>query len=241
MKPTEVAIDGSKANIQRSIDECLRVLDGKKFLDIFECSRVDPEVPVEDTISYIAEYVKAGKIGGISMSEVSAKSIRKGHAVHPIAAVEVEFSMYATEILENDVASTCAELGIPIIAYSPMGRGFLVSIAYATSRDLLTRSRTANTRSSTTSSPTRCSVTSRASSLMSLTRTSSWQTQSQTWRSRRASHQPRSHSAGCCTTARSRACLLLSPFPVPARLRGSRRTRSRQRSAKRSSSHYRRS
>jgi pyridoxine 4-dehydrogenase len=173
MKPTEVAIDGSKANIQRSIDECLRVLDGKKFLDIFECSRVDPEVPVEDTISYIAEYVKAGKIGGISMSEVSAKSIRKGHAVHPIAAVEVEFSMYATEILENDVASTCAELGIPIIAYSPMGRGFLVSIAYATSPDLLTWSRTANTKSSTTSSPTRCSVTSRASSLMSLTRMSS--------------------------------------------------------------------
>jgi pyridoxine 4-dehydrogenase len=130
MKTTEMAIGGSKANIQRSIDECLRVLDGKKFLDLFECARVDPEVPVEDTISYIAEYVKAGKLGGICMSEVSAKSIRKGHAVHPIAAVEVEFSMYATEILENDVAATCAELGIPIIAYSPMGRGFLVSMAY---------------------------------------------------------------------------------------------------------------
>jgi pyridoxine 4-dehydrogenase len=185
MKATEVAIDGSKANIQRSIDECLRVLDGKKFLDLFECSRVDPEVPVEDTISYIAEYVKAGKLGGICMSEVSAKSIRKGHAVHPIAAVEVEFSMYATEILENDVAATCAELGIPIIAYSPMGRGFLVSMAHTITRDLLTRTRTANTRSLTTLSPTRCSATSRASSLMSLTRMSSWQTQSRILRSKR--------------------------------------------------------
>jgi aryl-alcohol dehydrogenase-like predicted oxidoreductase len=186
MSATEMAIDGSKANIQRSIDECLRVLDGKKFLDLFECSRVDPNVPVEDTISYIAEYVKAGKLGGICMSEVSAQSIRKGHAVHPIAGVEVEFSMYATEILENDVAATCAELGIPIIAYSPMGRGFLVSIAHTTTRDLLTRTRVASTRSSRTSSPTRCSTTSRASSLMSSMRTSSWQTQSRILLSKRA-------------------------------------------------------
>jgi pyridoxine 4-dehydrogenase len=128
--PGEMRVDGSKANIQRSIDESLRLLDGKKSLDLFECSRVDTEVPIEDTVSYIADYVKAGKLGGISLSEVSAQSIRKAHAVHPISAVEVEFSLYATEIWDNGVASTCAELGIPIIAYSPMGRGFLVSIAY---------------------------------------------------------------------------------------------------------------
>lgn len=90
-------------------------------------ARVDLDVPIEDTISYIADYVKAGKLGGISLSEVSAKSIRRAHATHPISAVEVEFSLWATEILENGVASTCAELGIPIIAYSPLGRGFLVS------------------------------------------------------------------------------------------------------------------
>jgi len=123
--PGTMKVDGSKAGIQRSIDESLRVLDGKKFLDLFETGRVDLDVPIEDTISAIAEYVKAGKLGGISLSEVSAKTIRKAHAVHPISAVELEFSMYATELLENDVASTCAELGIPIIAYSPMGRGFL--------------------------------------------------------------------------------------------------------------------
>jgi pyridoxine 4-dehydrogenase len=127
MAANEFRIEGTEENVKRSIDESLRLLDGKKKLDLFEVARVDPDVPVEKTVSYIAEYVKAGKLGGISLSEVSAQSIRKAHGVHPISAVEIEFSMYATEILENDVASTCAELGIPIIAYSPLGRGFLVS------------------------------------------------------------------------------------------------------------------
>lgn len=126
--PKTGEMDGTKAGVQRTIDNCLEVLDGKKFLDLFEFGRVDMSVPLEETVGYMAEYVKAGKLGGISLSEVSAQSIRKAHAVHPISAVEVEFSMYATEILENGVASTCAELGIPIIAYSPMGRGFLVSL-----------------------------------------------------------------------------------------------------------------
>ncbi|KAL5114675.1 hypothetical protein ACEQ8H_007408 [Pleosporales sp. CAS-2024a] len=117
--------DGSKKNIERSINECLRLLDGKKFLDLFECARVDPATPIEETTKAIAEFVKAGKVGGISLSEVSAESIRRAHAVHPIAAVEVEFSLYVTDILENGIASTCAELEIPIIAYSPMSRGFL--------------------------------------------------------------------------------------------------------------------
>lgn len=118
--------DGSKANVTRSIEECLAVLDGKKFLDLFECARVDVRVPLEETIGTIAEYVKAGKVGGISLSEVGANTIRKAHAIHPISAVEVEFSLWATDILENGVAATCAELGIPIVAYSPLGRGFLV-------------------------------------------------------------------------------------------------------------------
>jgi pyridoxine 4-dehydrogenase len=138
--PGQLRPDGSEAGVKRSIDECLKVLDGKKFLDLFECARIDPKVPIEDSISYIAEYVKAGKLGGISLSEVEAEDIRKAQAVHPISAVEVEFSLYATDILENGVAATCAELGIPIIAYSPIGRGFLVSIAwFHTTRRMLTR------------------------------------------------------------------------------------------------------
>ncbi|KAJ3055176.1 Pyridoxine 4-dehydrogenase [Rhizophlyctis rosea] len=117
--------DGSPDGIRRSIDNILSHLDGKKFLDIFECARVDTSTPIETTISAIAEYVKAGKVGGIGLSESSASTIRKAHAIHPIAAVEVEFSLFSTEILTNGVASTCAELGIPIVAYSPVGRGFL--------------------------------------------------------------------------------------------------------------------
>ena len=127
MVPGQMQVDGSKAGVQRSIDECLRVLDGKKFLDLFECARVDPNIPVEETIAAIAEYVKAGKLGGISLSEVNANTIRRAAKVHKISAVEVELSLWHTEILENGVAQACAELDIPIIAYSPLGRGFLVS------------------------------------------------------------------------------------------------------------------
>jgi len=125
--PGEMMPDGSEKNVKRSIDECLRVLDGKKFLDLFECARVDPKVPYETTIAAINKYVEAGKIGGISLSEVGAEDVRKAASVAKISAVEVEFSLFSADILENGVAPTCAELGIPIIAYSPMSRGFLVS------------------------------------------------------------------------------------------------------------------
>jgi len=117
---------GDKEGVSKSVDNVLRILDGKKFLDIFECARVDKNVPIEETVAALAKYVKAGKIGGIGLSEVSATTIRRAHAVHPIAAVEVEVSMWSTEIFSpGGVADTCAELGIPIVAYSPLGRGFL--------------------------------------------------------------------------------------------------------------------
>lgn len=128
--PGQMRPDGSQKNVQRSINECLKWLDGKKSLDLFECARVDPNTPIEDTVSYIAEYVKAGKLGGISLSEVGANSIRKAASVHKISAVEVEFSLFCTDILENGVAKACAELNIPIVAYSPLGRGFLVSLSH---------------------------------------------------------------------------------------------------------------
>jgi len=118
-------VDGSPENVKRSIDECLKVLDGKKFLDLFECARVDPKTPIETTLSTINEYVKAGKLGGISLSEVGEKTIRKAAKLVKVSAVEVEFSLFSTDILTNGVAKACAELDIPIIAYSPIGRGFL--------------------------------------------------------------------------------------------------------------------
>ncbi|KAL8956012.1 MAG: hypothetical protein Q9193_006332, partial [Seirophora villosa] len=120
-------MDGSRTNVHRSISECLRVLDGRKKIDIFAAGRVDPTVPLEETISAIAEFVREGTVGGIGLSEVDADTIRRAHAVHPIAAVEVELSLQTPEILTNGVARTCAELGIPIVAYSPLGRGLLAN------------------------------------------------------------------------------------------------------------------
>lgn len=117
--------DGSPDGVRRSVDACLAGLAGTKTLDIFECARVDPRTPIETTIETLAEYVRAGKLGGISLSEVKAETIRRAHKVHPIVAVEVEISLWATEPLSNGIVDTCAELGIPVVAYSPIGRGFL--------------------------------------------------------------------------------------------------------------------
>ena len=117
--------DCSRQGIKNSIENCLKILDGKKSIDIFKCARVDPKVDIEESIAAIVDYVKAGKIGGVGLSEVNAKTIRRAHAVHPIAAVEVEFSLFSTDLKDNGVGATCAELGIPIIAYSPLSRGFL--------------------------------------------------------------------------------------------------------------------
>ena len=117
--------DGREENVRRSVDNCLKLLGGKKTLDIFECARVDPNTPIETTIAVLAACVREGKIKGISLSEVKAETIRRAHKVHPICAVEEEFSLWSTDILSNGVAATCAELDIPIVAYSPLGRGFL--------------------------------------------------------------------------------------------------------------------
>jgi len=89
--------DNSPENIRRSIDTCLKELDGKVFIDSWEPARSDAKVPIETTIETIAEYVKAGKIGGIGLSEVSPSTVRRAHAVHPISSVEVELSMFTTD------------------------------------------------------------------------------------------------------------------------------------------------
>jgi pyridoxine 4-dehydrogenase len=118
-------VDCSPEGVRENVENCLKILDGKKSLDIFECARVDPNIPVETSIGALAELMKEGKISGIALSEVKSETIRRAAAVHPIAAVEAEVSLCATDVLTNGVAATCAELGIPIIAYSPMGQGML--------------------------------------------------------------------------------------------------------------------
>ena len=122
-----MAPDCSENGIRTSIDKCLKVLDGKKFLDVFEAARIDPKIPLSETIGTIGQYVKEGKVGGISLSEVTADQIREAVKIHPVVACEVELSLHTPDILRNGVASTCGELNIPIVAYSPLGRGLLTT------------------------------------------------------------------------------------------------------------------
>jgi pyridoxine 4-dehydrogenase len=89
--------DNSPENVRKSIDMCLEILDGKIFIDNWEPARTDPKVEVAETIKAIAEYVKAGKIGGIGLSECGAGTIRKAHAVHPISMVETELSLFTMD------------------------------------------------------------------------------------------------------------------------------------------------
>jgi pyridoxine 4-dehydrogenase len=93
----QMAVDNSPEGIRKSIDNCLKVLDGKADIDIWEPARTDPKVDIETTVKTIAEYVKAGKIGGIGLSECNANTIRRAHAVHPITSVEVELSIFTTD------------------------------------------------------------------------------------------------------------------------------------------------
>ena len=113
------------AGVKTSIEQCLAILEGKCRIDVFEPARLNPDIPVEETVGAIAEFVKVGKIGGVGLSECSASSIRKASAVTSIAAVEVELSLFATDILSNGVADACKEHEVAIVAYSPLSRGFL--------------------------------------------------------------------------------------------------------------------
>jgi pyridoxine 4-dehydrogenase len=109
--------DGSPEGIKKSIDKVLADLEGTHKIDIFECSRVDPNVPLETTLKFLEEeYVNKGIIGGIALSEVSAPTIRRAAAITKIAAVEVEVSLWNRHSLENGVAAVCAELDIPVVA-----------------------------------------------------------------------------------------------------------------------------
>ena len=118
-------MDCSPGYMRRSLENATRILDGKKTVDLFGPARVDPNVPIEDTVRAVAELVKEGKVGGILLSEVSADTIRRAAKVHAISAVEAEVSLWARDIFENGVAETCRELGIVVLAHSPLGKGML--------------------------------------------------------------------------------------------------------------------
>ncbi|KAH8165930.1 hypothetical protein CIB48_g2334 [Xylaria polymorpha] len=120
------APDGSQEGTRRSIDNCLRQLNGRKKLDMFEFARRDQNADMKVSFDTIQkEYIDTGKVGGISLSEVRAETIHEAVKHAKIVACEVELSLFATDVLHNGVAAACAQYGIPLVAYSPVGRGFL--------------------------------------------------------------------------------------------------------------------
>jgi aryl-alcohol dehydrogenase-like predicted oxidoreductase len=120
-------LDGSPANARRACDESLRRL-GVDCIDLWYLHRVDPAVPIEDTVGAMAEMVRAGKVRHLGLSEAGAATIRRAAAAHPIAALQSEYSLWERNV-EADVLPTCRALGIGLVPYSPLGRGFLTGQA----------------------------------------------------------------------------------------------------------------
>ncbi|KAL9603482.1 MAG: hypothetical protein Q9219_001169 [cf. Caloplaca sp. 3 TL-2023] len=118
--------NGTPEGIRASVEEAVRALGGCKTIDVFECARADPNVPIETSVKALAELAKEGKIAGIGLSEVSANTIRKAHDIYPVSAVEIELSLFTPDPLQNGVTEhQLRTVGIPVIAYSPISRGWL--------------------------------------------------------------------------------------------------------------------
>jgi aryl-alcohol dehydrogenase-like predicted oxidoreductase len=116
-------LDGSAEHVKTSIDGSLRRL-GTDHVDLYYQHRVDPNVPIEETVGAMAELVQEGKILHIGLSEASAETLRRAQAVHPITALQTEYSLWTRDV-EAEILPTCRELGIGFVPYSPLGRGFL--------------------------------------------------------------------------------------------------------------------
>src|SRR6202035_1948742 len=116
--------DSSPANVRRACDASLGRL-GIDVIDLFYQHRVDPNVPIEDTVTAMAELVAAGKVRALGLSEANPETLRRAAEVHPIAALQSEYSLWSREGKTNGALATCRELGIGFVPYSPLGRGFL--------------------------------------------------------------------------------------------------------------------
>jgi aryl-alcohol dehydrogenase-like predicted oxidoreductase len=121
---SRLGINGRPEYVRRACDASLQRL-GVDVIDLYYQHRVDPTVPIEDTWGAIRELVEAGKIRYAGISEAAPDTIRRAHAVHPVTALQTEYSLWTRDPEANDVLATCAELGIGFVAYSPLGRGFL--------------------------------------------------------------------------------------------------------------------
>jgi aryl-alcohol dehydrogenase-like predicted oxidoreductase len=121
--PTTRRTDGTPENVRRAAEGSLQRL-GVDHIDLYYQHRVDPNVPIEETVGAMAELVQAGKVRYIGLSEAAPETIQRAHAVHPLTAVQTEYSLW-TRDAEDEVLPTVRELGIGFVAYSPLGRGFL--------------------------------------------------------------------------------------------------------------------
>jgi len=125
-----LGVDGTPEYVRQSCDGSLRRL-GVDTIDLYYQHRVDPGTPIEETVGAMADLVAAGKVRWLGLSEAAPETIRRAHAVHPIAALQTELSLWSREP-EGELLARCRELGITFVAYSPLGRGFLTGAIRST-------------------------------------------------------------------------------------------------------------
>lgn len=116
--------NGKPGYVRKSVDRSLKNL-GTDYIDLYYLHRADPDTPIEETVGAMGELVKAGKVKYIGLSEVSAQTIRKAHQVHPLTAIQTEYSLFEREPEVNGIFDVLKELGIGFVSYSPLGRGFI--------------------------------------------------------------------------------------------------------------------
>jgi aryl-alcohol dehydrogenase-like predicted oxidoreductase len=117
-------VDSSPENVRRACDASLKRL-GIETIDLYYQHRVDPKVPIEETVGAMAGLVSAGKVRALGLSEAGPETLRRAAKIHPIAALQSEYSLWSRDVERNGVLATCRELGITFVPYSPLGRGFL--------------------------------------------------------------------------------------------------------------------
>lgn len=181
-----VGLNSRPDNIRRMADESLQRL-GLNEIDLLYQHRVDPNVPIEETVGAMAELVQAGKVRYLGLSEAGAQTIRRAHAVHPISALQSEYSLWERNV-EAEILPTIRALGIGFVPYSPLGRGYLTGVSKA--RVIL--------RPTTGALPTIRAFPRKTSSA---TRASS--PRCRNWPPAKASSPAKSRSPGCCSKART--------------------------------------
>jgi aryl-alcohol dehydrogenase-like predicted oxidoreductase len=120
-----LGVNGRPEYVGSACDASLKRL-GVDTIDLYYQHRVDPETPIEETVGAMAELVKEGKVRYLGLSEAAPETIRRAHKIHPITALQTEYSLWTRDV-EREILATCRELGIGFVAYSPLGRGFLAS------------------------------------------------------------------------------------------------------------------